>query len=215
MEEALTQKGTKVTKARVTDTIQEETAMLEVQLESLKHNYEGWIKMALLEQLQMNETDLQMGLEILDPVQKEPQSLLMAIEEDPSQRGATKTAMMQQLGKALEDDYIKLKSNLCLLGCQTSTGRACRREAHQSVSPPNMGPAASALIKGRLPSLRTLVEHKEEHTDHLPHCSTTNLAFYQEQMELAQQARDLTHRVYKEAEADGNPEVEQFLQLCD
>ena len=65
------------------------------------------------------------------------------------------------------------------------------------------------------PGEDTLVEHWEEHTDHLPYCSATNLAFYQEQMGLAWQAQDLTSKVYKEAKADGNPEVDQLLQHCD
>ena len=50
---AMTLKGTELTKARVMDTAQEETAALQGQLESLKCNYEGWINMfawaALLE----------------------------------------------------------------------------------------------------------------------------------------------------------------------
>ena len=43
---------------------------------------------------QMTESDLQVGLEILDLIWKEPQRLLMAIEEDPSQMGATETAIL-------------------------------------------------------------------------------------------------------------------------
>ena len=39
---------------------------------------------AFLEQHQMTESDLQVGLEVLDLVQEEPQRLLMAMEEDPS-----------------------------------------------------------------------------------------------------------------------------------
>ena len=61
----------------------------------------------------------------------------------------------------------------------------------------------------------TLVEHREEHPNHLSHCSTANLAFYWEQMELAWQAQDLASKVYEEAKVDDNPEVYQFLQLCD
>ena len=61
----------------------------------------------------------------------------------------------------------------------------------------------------------TLVEHREEPTDCLPCCSAANLAFYQEQLELAQQVLDLTNWVYEEAKVDGNPEVEQFQQIRD
>ena len=140
---------------------------------------------ALPEWHQMTESNLQVGLETLDLAWEEPQRLVHAIEEDPSQRGAAKTAMMQHLVKVLEDDYTELKGSQCL------------------------------QIESRPKSPGTLAKQEEEHINHLPHCFAANLAFYQEQLELAQQAQDLTSRVYEEAKADGDPEVEQFLQICD
>ena len=98
MREALTLKGTKPTKTRMMDTAQEDITMLEGQLESLKHNYKGWINMgswaSLPEQHQVIKGDLQMGLDILDLVWDESQSLLMAMEEDFCQTEATETAMI-------------------------------------------------------------------------------------------------------------------------
>ena len=92
MGESLTCKGTGVTESSLRDTAQEEIVMLEVQLESLKHNYEGWINMVnqatLPKQHQITERDLQTGLENPDLVWKEPQSLFMAMEEDPSWEGS-------------------------------------------------------------------------------------------------------------------------------
>ena len=92
---------------------------LEEQLANLKHSYEGWRNLVtwatLPGQHQMTEGDLQVGVEILDLVQREPQCLLKAMEEDTSQRGTAKMATVQQLVKALEDDHVELKGNLHLL----------------------------------------------------------------------------------------------------
>ena len=52
------------------------------------------------EQHQMTENNLQAGLEVLGLVYEEPERLLMAMEEDPSQWGAPETAIMWQLVKA-------------------------------------------------------------------------------------------------------------------
>ena len=94
----MTLKGTELAKVRVMDTMQKEITALEGQLESLTYNYERWRNVVsqttLQAQHQMMEGDLQTGMEILDLVQEEPQRLLMAIEEDLSQRGAVETAMM-------------------------------------------------------------------------------------------------------------------------
>ena len=40
-------------------------------------------------------------------------------------------------------------------------------------------------------------------------CSVADLTFYTEQIELAQQAWDLTNKVYEEAKVDGNPKVRE------
>ena len=45
-------------------------------------------------QHQLTEGDLQVGLEILDWAQVEPQCLLTAMEEDTSHRGTVKMAMV-------------------------------------------------------------------------------------------------------------------------
>ena len=45
MAQALTHKGTKLAKARATDTAQGEIKMIEKKLEDLKCSYEGWINM--------------------------------------------------------------------------------------------------------------------------------------------------------------------------
>ena len=42
----------------------------------------------------MMEGDLQLGVEILDMVQEEPWCLLAAMDEDTSQRGTAKMAMV-------------------------------------------------------------------------------------------------------------------------
>ena len=105
MGEALTQKGTKVTEVRVMGHHTRGDCDIGSAARKLESKYKGWINMvawaALPKQHQMTERDLQTGLEILDLVQKEPQSILMVMEEDPPWRGAAETAMMQQLVKAL------------------------------------------------------------------------------------------------------------------
>ena len=80
---------------------------------------------------QMMGRDLQMGLKILDMVQEELQCLLMAMEEDTSQRETARMTTVWQLVRALENDYIKLKSNLYLLQYQALTARSQEMEAHQ------------------------------------------------------------------------------------
>ena len=112
--------------------------------------------------------------------------------------------------QAPEDDFKELKSNLHLLRHQMLTGRPWEKEACQPVSPPVcpstsvVGPSTPAQTKRRPALLRTLslgegtlVKHREDHTDHLPHCSTTNLAFFWEQMELEWQAQTLPARCMK------------------
>ena len=48
-----------------------------------------WSLVALPKQHQMTESNLQAGLEVLGLVHKEPQRLLMAMEEDLSQWGGS------------------------------------------------------------------------------------------------------------------------------
>ena len=78
----------------------------------------------------MAESDLQAGLEVLGLVYEEPQRLLMAMEEDVP----PKMAMMQQLVKALEDDYTELKGSQYLLKCQTPM-KGHGREKHINQHP--------------------------------------------------------------------------------
>ena len=110
-------------------------------------------------QHQMTEGDLQMGLEILDLVQVEPQCLLTAMEEDTSQRETV--AMMSLVVKALQYDYVELKGNLHLLQYQALAGRPQKRMTHQPLPPSDhpsttaMGPPTLAKTEGRLVQLRT------------------------------------------------------------
>ena len=101
MGQAQAYKGTKLTKARAVDTTQEEIKIMEGQLTDLKCSYEGWINMvtkaALQEQHQMTECDIQARLEVLCLVYEEPQRLLMAMEEDPSQQAPLKQQQCNSL----------------------------------------------------------------------------------------------------------------------
>ena len=98
--------------------------------------------------------------------------------------------MILQFVRALEGNYVELKSNLYLLTQQTLTDGPEEKEACQSISPSNYpstsatGPSIPAQTERRpvplgtlSPEEGTLVEHREEHTDYLPHCPTTSLAF--------------------------------------
>ena len=102
----------------------------------------------------MTEGDFQVGLEILDLVQVEPQCLLTAMEEDTSQRETVKMAMMQHLIKALQDDYVELKSNVHLLWYQAVAGTPQERKTHQPLPPSDhpstttMGPPPQLRLKG-------------------------------------------------------------------
>ena len=73
----------------------------------------------------MTESDLQLGLKVLGLVYEEPQRLLTTMEEDLSQQGVPEMAMMQQLVKALEDDYTELK------GCHISLNVKSKQEGHR------------------------------------------------------------------------------------
>ena len=124
-----------------------------------------------------------------------------AMEEDTSQRGTTKMAMVQQLVTALEHDYIKLKGNLHLLWHWASAGRP---EGEEDSSAIVSGPSIPTETERRLvpletpsPGEDTWVEDLEKPTYHLPHCSAANLAFYLEWMELAQQPKTSPARCTK------------------
>ena len=91
-------KETKLIRVRATDAKQGVITALEGQLVSLKHNY-GELRDVVVQaflpgQHQVTEGDLQVGLGILDLVQVEPKCLLTAMEEDLSQRGTLKMAMV-------------------------------------------------------------------------------------------------------------------------
>ena len=147
------------------DSMWEEITALEGQLASLKCNYRWWRDMVgwptLPEQHQMTEGDLQVGLEILNLVQVEPWCLLTAMERDTSQRRTVKMAMMWQLVKALQDDYIKLKDNVHILWHQALAVRPHERKIHQPLpssdhpSTTAVGHPTQAKAEGRLVPLRT------------------------------------------------------------
>ena len=82
-----------------------------------------------------------------------------------------------------------------------------QRETGQPASSTAVGPATLTRDERRQKSPETSAAHKEECTNHLPQCPAANLAFYQEQLELAKQAVDLANSVYEEAKEDDDLEV--------
>ena len=148
------------------------------------------------------------------------------MEEDTSQGGTVKWQLCNNLSRpwrmttsSLRATYISFSIRLWL--ADHRKGRLINHCLHVIIHPPlpwdphsSWNQKETSATDNPIPWGSTLTEDWEEHPDHLPCCSTANLA-YQEQIELAQQSQDLTSKVYQEAKEDGDPEVDQFLWFHD